>query len=307
MPGTEALFSTTKIFPTDPKDQQNIPLWLKFFCYDYSDSSFLRASVGMGIGPMLKCIMVPAPKEFIGVTDCLYDAAILNDKGEKIPANQTKADPNSSGLVSLVTGAVDLVGGAVGIPNASELLDIATTTAESMGIGAKLDMDMSDTKFKGVSKRTYNIKLVFIARTPEDAEMASEICEIFEAFALPQARLTPFSKFVCHPPLWLFGIGPGNGPNIDASWTGQPQLSLLNAIVVNRSGLQDSYGVADTAGKIKPLAYTANIKFVELEPALRASLPQSSTIVNRSTAFWSGGGAIPAIGSAVATGISRMV
>jgi|694.fasta_scaffold24473_7 hypothetical protein len=304
MPGTELLFSTTKIFPTDPKDQEKIPLWLKFFCYDYSDNSLIRVSTSSGIGPMLKCIMVPAPKEFINGTDVQYDTAIVNDKGNLI--NQTAADP-TDGLIGMAIDSINGIANTVGVPSPLELPDIASTVTEALGIGAKIDMDMSDTKFKGVAKRIFNIKLIFIARNASDAELASEICEIFEAFALPQARLTPFSKFVCHPPLWRFGIGPGNGPNIDPAWSGQPQLSLLEKITVNRAGLKDSYGVADTAGKLKPIALTANMTFVELEPAMRSSLPQSSTIVNRSTAFWTGGGATTTIGNAVATGISRMV
>jgi len=114
---------------------------------------------------------------------------------------------------------------------------------------------------------------------------------IFESFSLPQARSGLFSRFVCHPPLWLFGIGPGQNAQIDRQWSGQPQLSVLDQITVSKSGFQDTYGIADENGEIKPLSQTINMTFVELEPALRSSLVQSSTIVNRSTSFWTFGGA----------------
>lgn len=306
MPGSELLFSTTKLWPTDPKDQEKIPLWMKFFCYDYSDNSFIRFSSSTGIGPMLKCIMVPAPKELVNTTDALYNTAIVDDKGEKLAANATKADPRDSLLGGMLSAAETAASSVIGF-NPLELFDLGTNVAEFVGVGAKIDMDMSDTKFIGVAKRSYNIKLLFVSRTPEDSSMASEICEIFEAFSLPQARIAPFSKFVCHPPLWKFGVGPGNGPNIDPDWSGQPQLSLLDQITVNRSGAQDSFGIANQRGDIKPLVITANMKFVELEPALRSSLPQSSTIVNRSTAFWSGGGATTTITDSAALGISRLL
>jgi hypothetical protein len=89
----------------------------------------------------------------------------------------------------------------------------------------------------------------------------------------------------------LFGIGPGQNAQIDRQWSGQPQLSVLDQITVSKSGFQDTYGIADENGEIKPLSQTINMTFVELEPALRSSLVQSSTIVNRSTSFWTFGGA----------------
>lgn len=281
MPGTEALFSSTKIFPTSPEDQKKIPLWLKFFCYDYTDNSLLRTSASLGIGPMLKCIMLPAPKEFVTKTDNIYDTGI-------IPVNVTQADPQS---YSNDSGKV-MANYAAAIADKTELvLSAPTWAAENLGIGAKIDMDMSDTKFRGTNKRIYGFKIILAARSTEDSNAASEICEIFESFSLPQARSGLFSRFVCHPPLWLFGIGPGQNANIDRQWSGQPQLSVLDQITVSKSGFQDSYGIADEYGEIKPLAQTINMTFVELEPALRSSFIQSSTIVNRSTSFWTFGGA----------------
>jgi len=286
MAGVEALLSSLKIFPASPKDQEKIPLWLKFFCYDYTDSALLRAAVGgVGIGPMLSCIMVPAPKEFINMTDALYDTAIFDDQGKSI--NITGGVSRDKSLTQ--TLEEELTKG-FGDKNPFQIVDLPTTVAETIGFGAKIDMDMSDTKFKGMSKRIYKIKLVFVARTAQDATIAGNICESFEALALPQARIAPLSKFVCHPPLWLFGIGQGNNATRDNSWSGQPQLSLLDQVTINRSALQDSYGIRDAEGNIKPIAYTANLTFVELEPALRSGAPQSTSIINRSTAFLTLGG-----------------
>lgn len=306
MPGTETFFSTTKIWPTDPRDQEKIPLWMKFFCYDYSDNSFVRTSRAAGLGPMLKCIMVPAPKELVNTTDALYNTAVIDDTGKAI--NMTKADPRDSTL-GKAFGAIEdgATGLFFGLVNPFTFMDTFTAIGEMLGFGAKIAMDMSDTKFVGVAKRTFNIKLLFVSKTPADSSAAAEICEIFEAFSLPQARMAPLSKFVCHPPLWKFGVGPGNGPIIDPDWSGQPQLSLLDAVTVNRSGVQDSFGVANERKDIKPLAITANIKFVELEPAMRSSLPQSSTIINRSVAFWTAGGIPASLGPNVTRAFSRLI
>lgn len=302
MPGfIELALSETLIFPTSQKDQDKIPLWLKFFCYDYTDNSLLRTAASLGVGPMMKCIMLPAPKEFVTKTDNIYDTAPF--PADKDKTLSTTADPQSAESLSGYPAAGLAAAGA----GASEtILNAPTWVAEEFGIGSKIEMDMSDSKFRGTNKRIYNFKMVLAARSVEDSTMASKICDTFESLSLPQARIAFFSKFVSHPPLWKFGIGPGGNAKIDRDWSGQPQLSFLDQITVSKTGFQDSYGIANENGEIKPLNQTINMTFVELEPALRSSWPTTNDIVNRSVSFWTAGGAVTSGASAVGRGVGSI-
>jgi len=292
MPIVESLFSETIIFPKEQKDQNRIPLWLKFFCYEYTDNSLFRTAASLGVGPMLKCIMLPAPKEFVTKTDNIYDTGLARDTKDVT----TTADPQSS---QSLLGA-PIAAAAAGIAAVTETFtNIATWVPEQFDLGMKIDMDMSDSKFRGTNKRVYNFKMILAARSAEDSELASQICDTFEAFSLPSARIALFSKFASHPPLWKFGIGPGGNAQIDRSWSGQPQLCVLDQITVSKTGFQDNYGIADKNGSIKPIAQTINMTFVELEPALRTSFYGSNDILNRSTSFYTFGGSLTSLPGAI--------
>lgn len=294
MAALDLAFSETLIWPTSQKDQDNIPLWLKFFCYEYSDSSLLRAATSLGVGPMLKCIMLPAPKEFVTKTDNIYDSA--PQAADKDPTLLTEADPQTGVFGGAAEVAANWTEKYTNAPN--------WLAEEYLGVGAKIKMDMTDSKYRGTNKRIYNFKIVLAARSVEDSNMASKICDTFESLSLAQGRIALFSKFVSHPPLWKFGIGPGGNANIDRQWSGQPQLSFLDQITVSKTGFQDSYGISDENGEIKPLNQTINMTFVELEPALRSSFPGSSDIVNRSVSFWTLGGSAVSLGNSIGS-ISR--
>ena len=282
---TESLFSSSKnhIFPSSQQDRASIPLWLKFFCYEYSDNSLYRAFANSGAGLMLKSVMLPAPKEFVTKTDNVYDTGLVKDDKSTL----TTADPQSADSLSDFAFA----GGARAAARGTEFLNFPQWIAETLDVGVKIDMDMSDAKFRGVNKRLYNFKVILAARSVEDSNVASTICDAFEAYSLPQARFGLFSKFVSHPPLWKFGIGPAGNEQIDRSWSGQPQLCVLDQITVSKTGFQDNYGISDESGNIKPICQTINMTFVELEPALRKfTFGGSSDIINRSSSFYQVGG-----------------
>ena len=258
---------------------------MKFYCYEYSNNSLLRAVTSVVGAPMLRCIQVPAPREFATITDVEYNTKL------GVTETLTEADPMDGLMAPLSWFA--------GWPDAF---------LNSIGIGVSVDMDMSDTKFIGVNKRVFTFKLVLPARTEEDAQAASDIADAFEALSLPTARLASISKKINHPPMWSFGMGAIDDLQNDRAWTGQPQLSLLDKVTVNKSAFQDSYAISN-GGKLKPLAQTIILSFIELEPAMRSSMPFTNDIINRSTAFYTLGGlaksglnAGQAIGRAVGLG-----
>jgi hypothetical protein len=256
----------TQIFPASPELRGQIPLWLKFYCYEYSNNSLYRAVTSVIGAPMIRCIQVPAPREFATITDVEYNTKLGIDD------TRTEADP-MDGLMGPI----------------SDLFRLDDAFLNLFGLGINIDMDMSDTKFVGVNKRVFTFKLVLPARTEEDAQAASDIAVAFEALSFPTARLDSISKQVDHPPMWSFGMGPIDDLQNDRAWSGQPQLSLLDKVTVNKSAFQDSYAISN-GGKLKPLAQSINLSFIELEPAMRSSAPFTNDIINRSTAFYTLGG-----------------
>lgn len=259
---------STHIFPSSPNLRSRIPLWLKFYCYDYSNNSLTRAFTSIVGAPMLRCIQVPAPREFSTMTDVEYNTKI------GVAETMTEADPFDGLLAPL-----------------SSLARLDEAILSAIGIGVNVEMDMSDTKFTGVNKRVFTFKIVMPSRTEEDAQAASDICDAFEALSLPTARLDVLSKQINHPPMWSFGIGAIDDLQNDRVWSGQPQLSMLDKVTVNKSAFQDSYAIS-SGSKLKPLAQSIIVSFIELEPAMRSSMPYTSDIITRSTAFYTLGGLV---------------
>jgi len=258
---------STHIFPSSPDLRKKIPLWLKFYCYEYSNNSLRRYYRSVYGGTMIRCIQIPAPREFATMTDVEYNAKIGVDE------TKTEADPFD---------------GIIG-KSATFISNIDDKILDYLGLAINVDMDMSDTKFKGVNKRTFQFKIVMPARTQEDSQAAADICDAFEALALPTARINPIDKLVNHPPMWSFGIGAIDDLQNDRTWSGQPQLSLLDKVTVNKTAFQDSYAIS-SGEKLKPLAQSVILNFVELEPAMRSAMPYTSDIINRSTSFYTLGG-----------------
>jgi hypothetical protein len=288
------------VYPASEALQKRVPLWLKFFAYEYTHNSFLRSNNYGAAGippsglPLLGSVFVPAPTEFSTLASASYNTAINSKETE------TKADPSKTlKNIADVFGLGDIVDDITSmIPDVAG----AIKKVNDLTIGNLVNMDMSDTTFQGMNKRMYQFKLLLGAVTEEDSTAASGVAEFFQAYQLPTAIpvLGQISKTVRHPPLWFFGIGPGSNPNIDSDWCGQPQFALLNAVTVNKSGFKNSYAISE-GSSLKPLAQSISLSFVELEPALSAAF--STTIINRSTSWYGlggiGAGAARAVGSVI--------
>ncbi len=287
------------VYPASEELQKRVPLWLKFFAYEYTHNSFLRSQNTTAAGippsglPLLGSVFVPAPTEFSTLASASYNTAINS------PDTVTKADPSKTARqIADLFGVADLFDAAAGVAN---IVPDLLKKLNDLTIGNLTSMDMSDTTFQGMNKRVYQFKLLLAALTEEDSAAASGVAEFFQAYQLPTALplAGPTTRTVRHPPLWYFGIGPGNNPNIDSDWCGFPQFSLLNAVTVNKSGFKNSYAVSG-GSELKPLAQSISLSFVELEPALAA--PFSTIVISRSSSFYGGGvgaGASRAIGSVV--------
>lgn len=275
----------TYIYPASPGLQQRIPLWLKFFVYEYNSNSVMRSTASSGDGSLpggiiLDEIYVPAPSEFSTFADAAYNTAINSED------TATKADPRAT--IGMIGNFIPGIGGAI-VKGALAVMDAAENIGQAVSdltVGNITSMDMSDTTFQGVNKRVYTFRILFGSLTPADSAAASKICQAFQAYQLPTVLGYPLASKVRHPPLWRFGIGDKNNANVDPDWCGQPQWALMDGCTINKSAFKNSYAMSE-GGKLKPLAQSATLTFVELEPALRSA--GGTGIISRSTALVTGG------------------
>lgn len=285
------------IFPAQDNIRVKIPLWMKFYCYEYSSTAFGRVSAQnvaggggdlgiMGLRSVEKAsIFLPAPVNFQtntshkyvpentsapnlfqnylgGIASAIFET--LGIQGEKL----------KSGLEDLVTGFENIFGDASGF--ASELEDL----------------DVKDAMFSTIGpSRSYEIRMNLPCLTEQDSKAASSIIRAFEALSLPTVRSTIGINYTksFHPPLWVFGVGPIDQRKFDQDWSGHPQISVLRAVSHKKTAFEtNALAALGHNTLLKPVAYTLSLSFLELEPAFRANNPfgeASTTIINRSTAM----------------------
>jgi hypothetical protein len=297
------------IYPSAGNVQSDIPLWMKFYCYEYTNTALGRviaqnvsnggANVSLDAGaigfantiipiPGLSSkekaqIFLPAPVNFQTNTAHRYEPAATS---------QTHLLPNYfSALFNALPDSIKN-----NIPNLSDYLDefigtIEKTVGDLTGFESELKgLEYKDSTFMdGGPSRTYEVRFNLPCLTVADSQKAGQIIRAFEALSLPTARsflsLTTTKAF--HPPLWIFGIGPINQRKYDADWTGMPQISVLRAVSHKKTAFETNALAALGLGNIlKPVCYTLSLSFIELEPAFRATAPGKETslqIINRST------------------------
>jgi len=306
----EALTPTNLVFPSEPL-RSEIPLWMKFRCYEFMNTSIQRALAtananGGAIGVLgsfttaLKAnIQVPAPTNFVTTTSHNYRSL----------RNPSLKDIEDTVLGGLIKKGFDLIpqGGkdlAFDAYKYAEQIGIRVNELGSRaGFGSEFDFSdpdqingfMGDTTYipSGAS-RNYEIRLNMPCLDVSDSKAAGAIVKAFEALSLP-TMLSLFSSTrtkYYHPPLWVFGIGPANSMAIDTDWSGYPQLSVLRTVSTRKTALDtNSLSAHGQGGQFKPVAYTTTLIFTELEPAFRqVNIGSVGTgILSRSSAINTGG------------------
>lgn len=292
------------VFPNDPELVSSIPLWMKFYCFEYSNnalsrvSSYLRsqnlASVP-GLSNLKAQIYVPAPTAFECLTSLQYNRSATT-AANAFPGVVNKLwDMAKSSSNPFIKSVVDGLG---------QIADDAKQTADLLGAiagggfgyGQDIPLDLNDLTFVGTgSYRSFDIRLYLPCLSVADSMKAGKIIRSFEALALPTALSagSVFATKYFHPPLWTFGVGPVDSMKFDPDWTGFPQLCILQSIKVRKTALDANSVSAHYQGSMfKPVAYSISLLFRELEPAIRVSSLGQETgtaITNRSGALISTG------------------
>lgn len=292
------------IFPSAGSIREEIPIWMKFYCYEYSTSALGRSQInarsngGITIPTLSKLkmkILVPAPANFESTTQPKYTTTTTLAQN-LFPPNILTDLLNVPEFLGKVGEAGKFV---------KDLVNKTTVT----GLGNIIDIpnfELQDLVYRGGgSSRNYEIRLYLPCVNLEDSLAAGKICRAFEALSLPSAVgvLTATSIQYFHPPLWYFGIGPADSLQIDKDWSGSPQISVLTMTKIRKQALDTNTIAAHSNKKsldltqFKPVAYSLTLQFRELESAIRvigaATMDTSIDITNRSGVISGGGIAIP--------------
>lgn len=282
------------VFPTEAV-RNEIPIWMKFYCYEYSNNAVARAltqtrsSGGInipGLTNLKATILVPAPPNFEASTNLPYSAE---------PTVATELLPGMFGagtaIASRLSGTLDTI--------TRKVKNITDFFMSASSFGSELNVKGQDTKdltFNGTgSYRNYDIRLYLPCLTVSDSLAAANVIKTFEALCLPTATstLSLSGTRYFHPPLWIFGVGPADSLQMDPDWGGYPQLSALTQIRTRKQALDTNNLAAHASGgTFKPIAYSVTLLFREIEPAFRltsAARATSTAITNRSGVMVSGG------------------
>jgi len=281
------------IYPTDEDLRSKIPLWLKFYCYEYtntaegraraysrssSQSSGVRAvaSAILGLDGKEKAqILLPAPVNFDSVTSHNYQA--------QPTAGLNLFSTAASGMFDFFRRTAVPDGLKDAFNAIATRVDNAAASANNFlaqwsGWQSDMPADTMDSMYMSTGpSRTFEIKMNLPCLTEEDSKAAGEIVRAFEALSLPTARSPTFNTTLnvvqqFHPPLWIFGIGSIDSYKFDPDWTGYPQLCVLRTVRNKKTAFEtNSLAALGHNGLLKPVAYTLTLQFIELEPAFRVT------------------------------------
>jgi hypothetical protein len=292
------------VFPNDPELVSSIPLWMKFYCFEYSNNALSRAAAYVrsqnianvpGLSNLKAQIYVPAPTAFESLTSLQYNRSSTT-AANALPGILNKlwdlAKSSSNPFIKTVVDGLKQIS-----DDANQTSDLLGTIAGgAFGYGQDIPLDMNDLTFIGTgSYRSFDIRLYLPCLSVSDSVKAGKIIRSFEALALPTAFSIGgvFSTRYFHPPLWTFGIGPVDSMKFDPDWTGYPQLCILQSIKVRKTALDaNSVSAHYESAEFKPVAYSISLLFRELEPAIRVvglGEEVGTTITNRSGAIISTG------------------
>lgn len=275
------------IFPSSPQIRNEIPIYLKLTCVEYSQNAISRAGFQTntaGNNNIKAQIVVPYPSKNTTQTALRYKqeeniARIpvgninLNEKIEQFLEEQAQKGSGIGVLIGALKG--------LGLLNASM-------------ISTQIDSDFTETILQSGSKRSFQIQLYLPCLSTEDSVAASKIITAFEALSLPtyagvNAGVGKLGiELFFHPPMWFIGAGRLDSIENVIPWTSQPQASVITNVAVNRTAIDAPSLVALSDGN--PFAYSVTLNFQEIETAVRVGSgtdDTSLTIKNRSGASYS--------------------
>lgn len=228
--------------PRNDPFEKDIPVWMSFYCANYSTFSRNRTRDHV-INSAYNNILIPYPQEHNTLNSQNYEAGgSLNKR-------------------VIETGNLGQM--------ASAQFDAFFETANSMFTGGGVvRFDHFESILKPGARRTHTFNILMIAKNAAQAEAANNIGLNFQTNVFPIVSSGSILTMI-HPPLWCFKaivIGSNNDFLTKSYWDGQPLVSVLQKVDINRSPILNAPFVTSD---FKPLAVNIKLGFIELEPALQ--------------------------------------
>jgi hypothetical protein len=227
----------------DPSSFQNdIPVWMYFYCADYSTFSQNRTRNHI-LGNANFELRIPYPQQH----------NTLN--------SQTYQTGGSLNVRAIETGNIgELIGAQI-----SATADMAKSFFSGGGL---LRFDHFESILSPGARRTHNFNINFVAKNTQEATVMNTIALAFQTNVFPIAT----NNFLTmkHPPLWYFKavvVDQAIDFSIQSAWDGQPLPSVLTKVDINRSPILNTPFIGSD---FRPVALNIKMSFIELEPALQS-------------------------------------
>jgi hypothetical protein len=250
MPNTEFIFP-----PQNSKFYQDIPVWMQFFCADYS--TFARNRTRSSILNNAYLVMsIPYPQQHNTLNSQNYQAG---------------------GSLNVRAIEKQNIGALIG----DQIAATAELASSFFSGGGVLRFDHFESILSPGARRTHTFNINLISKNVEESDSANAIALAFQTNVFPVATNNYLT--MRHPPLWYFrsiitDVRADPGSVIQTAWDGQPLPCVLRTVDINRSPILNTPFIGSN---FKPVALNIKLSFIELEPALQKG-DGSFNIVSRS-------------------------
>lgn len=235
--------------PKNDPFYQDIPVWMTFYCAQWSTFNSARTRSAVVNNAQL-VINVPYPKEM------------------RTANTQNYTSGNSLNVQLVETGS--LTG------TLAQQISATKELAQSfLSGGSIIRFDHMETILEPGARRTHVFNIDMIAKNEEQETAANYIALVFQTNVFPLAS-TASLLTMRHPPIWYFqatkinyqtgGLVGSRGKFIPHFWDGDPLVSVLKSVDINRSPILNT---PFTSPNYRPIAINIKLTFIELEPALQ--------------------------------------
>jgi hypothetical protein len=221
------------IFPNDDYATE-IPVWMNFYAAPFSTFSKERTRNEVLRNPVVT-IAVPFPNRMSTANTQQY---------------MTGQYPDLEGLFD---------------KEEYDLKESEMQNSFTQGLGI-ISYDHAETLLTPGARRTHLFDMNLVAKTAAQAYTINDIALAFQTYMYPTA-FTESLLNMGHPPLWHFFASGDNIKDIKrAYWDGNPLVSVLQSVDINRSPISS---LPFMTPDFTPLAINIKLRFIELEPAMQ--------------------------------------
>jgi len=237
----------------------DIPVWMQFYCANYSTFAANRTRDYIRRSAYLK-MSIPYPQQHNTLNSQNYQAG---------------------GSLNVRAIEKGILGNLIG----EQIAATAELASSFFSGGGVLRFDHFESILSPGARRTHTFNINLVAKTEEEAYCANAIALAFQANVFPV--VTNNYLTMRHPPLWLFETLI-TAPQTDSSinpwivktmWDGQPLACVLRTVDINRSPILNTPFMGSNS---IPLALNIKLSFIELEPALSVGIDDNTNITSRS-------------------------